>query len=214
MALPWHKGSHQLLTDGFAPPSECPRCCSQEAHPGFCRLVSARNRKDGGAPWSGRLFWCQREGGASGAPGPAAGAAAACPSQDAFVCCFPEHTVPCTLERGPGRRDPQHTPEPRGCNTERASNASQLPPGSLCPLPVPWERCHGLGALPRHIPLLRGRAAPHRPPLSPQAGHGDIWGHSWEALAALRRAGKLCTFPAGRQCLPEEHRQPRLRHKG
>lgn len=124
------------------------------------------------------------------------------------------HRVPRTLERGPGRRDPQHTPEPRGCNRERASNASQLPPGSLCPLPVPWERCHGPGALPRRIPMLRGRAAPHRPPLSPQAGHGDIWGHSWEALAALRRAGKLCTFPAGRQCLPEEHRQPRLRHKG
>lgn len=128
--------------------------------------------------------------------------------------------VPSTLERVPGRRDPLHA-RSQGAGIQRGPVMlpSFLLAGRgwqqrLCPLPVPWERCHGQGALPRRIPMLRGRAAPHRPPLSPQAGPGDICGRSWEALAALSRGGKLCTFPAGRQCLPEEHRQRRLRHKG
>lgn len=142
MALPWHKGSHQLLTDGFAPPSECPRCCSQEAHPGFCRLVSARNRKDGGALWSGRLFWCQREGGASGAPGPAAGAAAACPSQDAFVCCFPEHTespAPWSVAREEGILS---TPQSQGAAIQRGP--VMLP--SFLLAACARSRCPGRGA--------------------------------------------------------------------
>lgn len=203
MALPWHKGSHQLLTDGFAPPSERPRCCSQEAHPGSCRLVSAGNRKHGEAPWSGRLFWCQGEG---GAPGPAAGAAAPCPSQNSFVCCFPEDREsppPWSVSREGGILCP---PGSQGDGVQRGPIMlpSFLLAGGLaaapCPLPVPWERCH---ALPRRIPMLRGRAAPHSRlcphslgPGTSAGAPGRLWqrpgaeegcAHSLQAGRAFRR---------------------------
>lgn len=72
--------------------------------------------------------------------------------------------VPSTLERVPGRRDPLHAPKPRGWNTERASNASQLPPGrrrlAAAPVPAP-------GAL-GEVPWAGSAPTPH--PNAPRSG--------------------------------------------
>lgn len=153
---------------------------------------------------AGRLFWCQGEGGA-----PTQLPLLPAPHKTPLCAASRRTQSPCTLELVPGRRDPLPAQEPRGCHTERASKASQLPPGR-----GGWQQRHARSRSPGRgatcIPMLQGRAAPHRALCPHSLGPGTSAG----TPGRLWHGGKLCTFPAGGHSLPEEPQQPWLGHKG
>lgn len=130
---------------------------------------------------AGRLFWCQGEG---GAPGPAA--SAPCRSQDAFVRRFPEDresAPPWNVSRGEGILC---LPRSQGAATQRvpAMLPSFLLAGGAGNSAMPTPGAPGeLPRAPTPHPNAPRSGSSTQSPLSPQAGPGDICGHSWEALA-------------------------------